>query len=104
MTDLVGFVPPPYPYDRLDRLAPLAEHLDGGVVDLSVGTPCDPPTSAVVAALSASNSERGYPPSIGTDALRSAYRAWLARQFDVDLPASQVAACVGSKELVATTP
>ncbi|MFT3855456.1 MAG: aminotransferase class I/II-fold pyridoxal phosphate-dependent enzyme [Ilumatobacteraceae bacterium] len=104
MTELAGFVPPPYPYDRLDRLAPLASAFEGGVIDLSVGTPCDPPTPAVVAALSTSNSERGYPPSIGTEALRSAYCAWLARRFGVDVPVSQVAACVGSKELVATTP
>src|SRR6478752_8427651 len=104
MTELVGFVPPPYPYDRLDRLAPLAERLDGGIIDLSIGTPCDPPAAAVVAALSTSDSERGYPPSIGTEALRRAYAGWLARRFGVDVPLAQVAACVGTKELVATTP
>ena len=43
-----GFVPPPYPYDRLDRLVPAAEAHPGGVVDLSVGAPCDPPPAAVV--------------------------------------------------------
>jgi len=99
-----GFVPPPYPYDRLDRLAPLAERFPEGVVDLSIGTPCDPPLPSVVAALSSSNSERGYPPSIGTEPLRSAIRAWLDRHFDVDVPLAQIAACVGTKELVATTP
>src|SRR6478752_6973647 len=104
MTELAGFVPPPYPYDRLDRLVPLAAQFDDGVVDLSIGTPCDPPAPAVIAALSTSDSERGYPPSIGTPALRDAIRGWLARHFDVDVPASQVAACVGTKELVATTP
>ena len=46
------------------------QRFDGGVVDLSIGTPCDPPPPAVVAALSASDSERGYPPSIGTPELR----------------------------------
>jgi succinyldiaminopimelate transaminase len=104
MTEPAGFVPPPYPYDRLDRLIPLAERFADGVIDLSVGTPCDPPPAAVVAALSSSNSERGYPPSIGTEALRAAYRAWLAGRFGVDVPLTQVAACVGTKELVATTP
>ena len=104
MTEPAGFVPPPYPYDRLDRLVPLAERFADGVIDLSVGTPCDPPPAAVVAALSSSNSERGYPPSIGTEALRAAYRAWLAGRFGVDVPLTQVAACVGTKELVATTP
>ncbi|MFM2182861.1 MAG: LL-diaminopimelate aminotransferase [Actinomycetota bacterium] len=104
MTEPAGFVPPPYPYDRLDRLAPLAKALDGGMVDLSIGTPCDPPPAAVVAMLSASDSERGYPPSIGTDVLRSAIRSWLDRRFGIDLPTSQIAACIGTKEFVATTP
>lgn len=98
-----GFVPPPYPYDRLDRLRPLAERLPGGLVDLSIGTPCDAPPPAVVAALSSSNAERGYPPSIGTDALRRAAQRWMARRFAVDVPVGQIAACVGTKEFVATT-
>ncbi|MDZ7733716.1 MAG: GTPase [Acidimicrobiia bacterium] len=38
-----GFVPPPYPYDRLDGLRARAEQVPGGCVDLSVGTPTDPP-------------------------------------------------------------
>ena len=42
-----GFVPPPYPYDRLDRLAPLAAAFEGGAVDLSIGTPIDPAPPAV---------------------------------------------------------
>lgn len=100
----VGFVPPPYPYDRLDRLAPLADAHPGGLVDLSIGTPCDPPPDAVIAALSRSNAERGYPPSIGTVALRTSMQAWMRRRFGVDVPISQIGACIGTKELVATTP
>jgi succinyldiaminopimelate transaminase len=99
-----GFVPPPYPYDRLDALVPLAAAHPGGAVDLSIGTPCDPPPPAVVAALSSSDSERGYPPSIGTAELRSAAQRWLARRFGVDVPTGQIAACVGTKELVGTLP
>lgn len=98
-----GFVPPPYPYDRLDALRAVAARHDGGVVDLSVGDPCDPPSDAVVAALASSNAERGYPPSIGSLALRTAARDWMRRRFDVDVPVGDVAACVGSKEFVATT-
>ena len=70
--DTVGFVPPPYPYDRLDAYQKLAAAHDGGIVDLSIGTPCDPPPPAVIEALSQSNSERGYPASIGSEALRLA--------------------------------
>jgi len=46
-----GFRPPPYPYDRLDDLRRVAAALPGGAVDLSIGTPCDPPPPAVVRAL-----------------------------------------------------
>ena len=52
---------PQYPYDRLDEVAAVAERHEGGMVDLSVGTPCDPPPESVVRALATSNSERGYP-------------------------------------------
>ena len=104
MVESAGFVPPPYPYDRLDHLVPFAQALDGGVVDLSIGTPCDPPLDSVIAALSTSDAERGYPPSIGTDTLRQAIRSWLDRRFDLDVPLAQLAACIGTKEFVATTP
>ena len=84
MSDVTGFVPPPYPYDRLDRIIAIARTHDGGAVDLSIGTPCDPPPAAVIAALGSSNSERGYPPSIGTDALRGAIRDWIHRRWQID--------------------
>ena len=98
-----GFVPPPYPYDRLDKFKPLANKFEGGLVDLSIGTPCDAPTPEIIAALSTSNSERGYPPSIGSDALRKAAQDWMQRKFEISVPTSQIAACIGSKEFVATT-
>jgi len=42
-----GFVPPPYPYERLAGAKAKAEAHEGGAVDLSIGTPCDaPPASA----------------------------------------------------------
>ncbi|MEX2627797.1 MAG: aminotransferase class I/II-fold pyridoxal phosphate-dependent enzyme [Ilumatobacteraceae bacterium] len=99
-----GFVPPPYPYDRLARFAPLAERHEGGLVDLSVGTPVDPPAEAVVAALGGSDTERGYPPSIGSVALRAAFARWIDRRFDVGIDPDHIGACIGTKELVASTP
>lgn len=104
VADPDGFVPPPYPYDRLDRLAKIAVGHDGGAVDLSVGTPCDPPLAAVVERLATSNAERGYPPSIGTEALRAAASRWMERRFGIDVPPGRIAACVGTKEFVASTP
>jgi succinyldiaminopimelate transaminase len=104
MSTSEGFVPPPYPYDRLDKFAVLGAHHEGGIVDLSIGTPCDPPPAAVLEALATSNSERGYPPSIGSAALRQAIRSWIDRRFAIDVPLTQIAACIGTKEFVATTP
>src|SRR5580658_9504048 len=97
-----GFVPPPYPYARLDSLRAEAELLPGGLVDCSVGTPCDPPPSAVTRALAVSGTERGYPSSPGSPALRRAAADWLGRRFGVAIEPSMVAACVGTKELVAS--
>src|SRR5580765_416647 len=102
MSAATGFVPPPYPYDRLDAIAPSGAALPGGLVDLSIGTPCDAPIAAVVDALAHSDSERGYPSSIGSDALRGAVQGWMRRRFDVDVALSSIAACVGTKEFVAT--
>jgi succinyldiaminopimelate transaminase len=103
-TTRAGFVPPPYPYDRLDRLATIAARHDGGIVDFSIGTPIDPPPDAVVDALGSSGAERGYPPSIGSVDLRTAVRRWLDRRFSVDVPISAVGACIGTKEFVGTLP
>ena len=99
-----GFSPPPYPYDRLAPLHRLAERLPGGVVDLSIGTPCDPPPAEVLAAIASSGTERSYPPSVGTPAFRSAVSSWFELRFGVVIEPSSVAACVGSKELVAGVP
>ncbi|HEX2118093.1 MAG TPA: succinyldiaminopimelate transaminase [Acidimicrobiales bacterium] len=97
----MGFTPPPYPYDRLDDAKKAASAHQGGLVDLSIGTPFDPPPADVVAALGTSGSERGYPPSIGSRRLREAAVDWMARRFGVEVAVEGVAACVGTKELVA---
>lgn len=101
---MTGFQPPPYPYDRLGPLKATAERLPGGAVDLSIGTPCDPPPAFVAAAMADPVASQGYPPSAGTVAYREAAAGWLARRLGVDVPASAVAACVGTKELVAGAP
>jgi succinyldiaminopimelate transaminase len=104
MTENVGFTPPPYPYDRLVGLRAVADRHAGGCVDLSVGTPTDPPPPAVVDALAHSNAERGYPASIGSVAFREAAAGWLERRLAVTLDPNQLAACIGTKEFVAGTP
>ena len=96
---------PPYPYDRLAGLAKVAEAHEGGMVDCSIGTPHDPPLPAVIEALATSDTERGYPASAGSPALRDAAAGWLRRRFALPaLDPSAVAACVGTKEFVASVP
>lgn len=95
---------PPYPYDRLGEIARIAGAHPGGAVDCSVGTPCDPPPEAALSALAASPAVRGYPPAIGSEELRRAASGWLGRRFGVEVAPTDVAACVGTKELVASVP
>ena len=99
-----GFVPPTYPYDRLRPLADAARSLPGGLVDLSIGDPYDPPPAAVIAALASSGAERNYPSGVGSARLLGAARAWIARRFGVELGAGEIAACIGTKEFVAGIP
>ncbi len=101
----MAFVVPPYPYDRLEPAKQAAMAVPGGLVDLSVGTPCDAPPEAVVRKLASSNTERGYPTSLGSVAFRDAASGWMQRRLNAPAaPGSQVAACIGTKEFVATTP
>ena len=100
-----GFVPPPYPQDRLTRARTLAAGHAGGAVDLSIGTPCDPPPAAVVEALGSSGAERGYPTSLGSPRMRESAAGWVERYLGASIdPATEVGACIGTKEFVATTP
>jgi succinyldiaminopimelate transaminase len=100
-----GFSPPPYPHERLSELKARAVDRFGvdGLVDCSIGTPCDPPPPSVLAALAASGLERGYPTSPGSPEFRAAAARWLNRRFGVSVDSdNQVAACVGTKEFVAS--
>jgi len=100
-----GFVPPPYPHDRLGGLREIASAAPGGLIDASVGTPVDPTPELVVrAAAAALTDAKGYPATIGSPALREAAASWLDRRFSVDVGADAVLACIGTKELVAGLP
>ncbi len=102
---MAPFVLPPYPYDRLDPLKRVAADHDGGIVDLSIGTPGDPPPATVTAALAdAGAAAQGYPPSIGTPAYRTAAASWLNELVGLDLGPNDVRATIGSKEFVAGLP
>lgn len=99
-----GFVPPPYPYDRLNDLRAEAADRFGTVIDLSIGTPFDPPPQIVLDALASSGSERSYPASVGSPALLDAAARWMQRRLGVDVPVGAIGATIGSKEFVASLP
>jgi succinyldiaminopimelate transaminase len=103
-TGVQPFEPPIYPYERLVDLRAEADARPGGCVDLSIGTPCDPPPPAVIEALAGSGAERGYPPSVGSPEFREAAAGWLVRRLHVTVEPSAVAACIGTKEFVGTLP
>lgn len=98
----MSFDPPPYPYARLDGLKKLAQRHEGGPVDCSIGTPVDAPPDFVIAQLAKGLGARGYPASIGSLEYRSAAAAWIHRRFGVAIEVNQLAACVGTKEFVAS--
>jgi len=104
VTGVGGFVLPTYPYDRLEPVEAVAKAVPGGMVDLSIGTPCDPPPPEVVAILSATDSERGYPTVAGSGRLVDAARNWISRRFGVSLERRHVGLCIGTKEFVAGVP
>ena len=94
----------PYPYDRLNEIRSIASKHAGGAIDLSVGSPIDPPPDAALQALAMSEDLSSYPPSAGTLAYREACASWLYRRFGVSMDAGNIGACIGTKEFVASLP
>ncbi|MEO7753661.1 MAG: succinyldiaminopimelate transaminase [Terracoccus sp.] len=96
---------PDFPWDSLAPFKARAGAHEGGIVDLSVGTPVDPTPDAVRAALAEASDAHGYPLTAGTDDLRSAIGEWFARRRGVEgLGRDAVLPTIGSKELVAWLP
>lgn len=99
-----GFVPPPYPHDRLADLAVVAEGAEA-LLDLSVGNPNDPLPGAVADAITgALDRGVGYPASVGFAEFRAAAAGWMRRRLGVTVEPEHVMACVGTKEVVAGLP
>src|SRR4051794_3309986 len=104
MRDLARALPQ-FPWDTLAPYAAKARVHEGGIVDLSVGTPVDPTPAVVQEALAAAADAPGYPQTYGTPDLREAVAAWFARRRGVpDVDPDGVLPTVGSKELVALLP
>lgn len=96
---------PDFPWDGLADAGRRAAEHEGGIVDLSIGTPVDPTPGVVRAALAAASDAPGYPTTYGTVALREAFIGWLERRFGVSgLGADHVLPVIGTKELIAGLP
>lgn len=94
-----------YPWDAVTPLRELAARHEGGVVDLSIGTPVDPTPDVVRRALADASDAHGYPTVAGTTQLRTAVVDFLARRRNVvGLGPEAVLPTIGSKELVALLP
>jgi succinyldiaminopimelate transaminase len=100
----VALTLPDFPWDSIVPLAELARAHDGGIVDLSVGSPVDPTPAVVRDALVAATDAHSYPATAGSPALREAIVEWYARRRGVTLGAANVLPTIGSKELVAWLP
>lgn len=100
-----GLALPSFPWDSLATATERAAKHPDGTIDLSVGTPVDPVPDAVRAGLDVAAGVAGYPATHGTEALRDAITAALARRFGVEgLDPSATLPTIGSKELVAWLP
>ncbi|MBI1759459.1 MAG: succinyldiaminopimelate transaminase [Actinobacteria bacterium] len=95
---------PAFPWDTLARHAEVARGYRDGIVDLSMGTPVDPVPDVIRSALANRTDTPGYPAVHGTEAVRAAAAAWLARRFAVRVTGDAVLPTIGSKELVALLP
>ncbi len=92
---------PDFPWDQLVPVKQRAAAVEGGIVDLSVGSPVDPTPELVRRALAEATDAHAYPQVAGTPALREAIAAWYGRRQGVTLTADQVLPTIGSKEFIA---
>ena len=83
----------------------MAEAHRGGIVDLSVGTPVDPPAPLIRDALAKASAASGYPATAGTAEVRHSMIAALGRRYGITgLTETAVLPVIGSKELIAWLP
>ncbi len=96
---------PDFPWDRLVPLRAQASEVDGGICDLSVGTPTDDVPELIQRALADASNSPGYPTTHGTAELRDSIAGWLSRQLGVAAVNSQaILPTIGTKEFIAGLP
>jgi len=96
---------PAFPWDSLAKAKALANSHEGGIVDVSVGTPVDPTPRIVREALESASQAPGYPTVWGTPSLRAAIISYFQdRWSSTALDEHNVTTAVGTKEFVAWLP
>ena len=96
---------PEYPWEQLKPYGEKARAHDGGLVDLSVGSPVDPTPEIIRAALEAASNSPGYPSTGGSAEFKAAVVEWFARRRQVPgLAPENVMPSIGSKELISFLP
>lgn len=96
---------PDFPWDSLASAKEKATAHPGGIVNLSVGTPVDPVAPVIQEALSSVAAVPGYPTTHGTDELRVATAASLARRYGMTgVDPAAILPAIGTKEVIAWLP
>ncbi|WP_277870454.1 MULTISPECIES: succinyldiaminopimelate transaminase [Cryobacterium] len=96
---------PDYPWDQMIPFANRARAHEGGIVDLSIGSPVDPTPEVIRDALSHATDAHAYPQTAGTPELQQAIIDWYERRRGVTgLSPQNVLPTIGSKEMVALLP
>lgn len=96
---------PEYPWQKLKPFAEISARHEGGMVDLSIGSPVDPTPEIIRNALQAAANSPGYPSTGGSPELKAAVVEWFARRRGVaGLTTDQVMPSIGSKELISFLP
>ncbi|WP_408014629.1 succinyldiaminopimelate transaminase [Rhodococcus xishaensis] len=96
---------PDFPWDSLASAKQKAQSHPGGIVNLSVGTPVDPVAPVIQDALASVAAVPGYPTTHGTDELRGAASASLARRYGVvSVDPTAILPVIGTKEAIAWLP
>jgi len=96
---------PDFPWDLLIPFGETAKAHEGGMIDLSVGSPVDETPDVVREAIAQATDAHSYPLTAGSPALREAIVRWFAERRGVDdLSVANVLPTIGSKELIGLLP
>jgi succinyldiaminopimelate transaminase len=95
---------PDFPWDLLEPAKAVAAAHPDGIVNLSIGTPVDPVSPLIRAALADASDAPGYPLTVGSPELRAQLMEWFMAVCGASPAGLGVMPTIGSKEMVAWLP